>query len=62
MEPEEIMEELICPWCKKEVVVSDYYDSEYLDIECNNEDCPVQPTSMSYDTEKDAIDAWRGYG
>ena len=51
-------EELICPWCKKEVVLTSYFDGEYIEIECENEDCPVQPVGRSRDSEKEAINAW----
>ena len=52
-------EELICPWCKKEVFVTSYHNGEYFGIECEDEDCPVQPTGLSQKNKKDAIDAWK---
>lgn len=53
-------EELTCPWCKKEVVLTGYcFADSYFDIECNNTDCLVQPISIGFDTKKEAIDAWK---
>ena len=47
-----------CPWCKKKPK-SDY-DSYNLEtsISCRNVKCRIQPETLFYQSEADAIAAW----
>jgi len=48
-----------CPWCgKTPTLFAEGDKGQYKFVACNGNECGVEPCTLTYDSEKEAITAW----